>query len=162
MYTKIYWLYEFSTKAKLGIMSRPRGNDWLEDEIMKLANQKVQLCISLLETEEIIDLGLNLEHELCKKHGITYINYKIKDRSIPFDNKNCNAFISLVYEEILKCKNVVIHCRMGIGRSSIIAARLMNFEIRDMSLIIKNISSIRGISIPDTEDQLKWLLKSAQ
>ena len=32
MPVKIHWLHEFSNFAKIGIMARPRGADWLEDE----------------------------------------------------------------------------------------------------------------------------------
>jgi hypothetical protein len=41
MYTKIYWIHDFANGAKLGIMPRPRGDDWLEEEIVKLKKLKV-------------------------------------------------------------------------------------------------------------------------
>ena len=41
-----------------GIMPRPRGNDWLEDEIKQLRLNGVNTIISLLESEEILALGL--------------------------------------------------------------------------------------------------------
>jgi hypothetical protein len=46
MYTKIYWVYDFANGAKLGIMPRPRGDDWLEEEIIKLKKQNIGLWLS--------------------------------------------------------------------------------------------------------------------
>ena len=60
MRTKIYWLHTFENAAKIGIMARPRGNDWLEDEIIHLKNQNVNVLVSLLERSEIEELNLVL------------------------------------------------------------------------------------------------------
>ncbi|MGN6438292.1 MAG: protein-tyrosine phosphatase family protein [Agriterribacter sp.] len=55
-------------------------------------------------------------------------------------------------------QSVVIHCRMGIGRSSIIAACvLLKYKLK-AKVIIENISSIRGLKVPDTDEQLSWLM----
>lgn len=53
--------------------------------------------------------------------------------------------------------SVVIHCRMGIGRSSIIAASvLLKYKLKAQD-IIETICSIRGLKVPDTDEQLLWL-----
>jgi hypothetical protein len=52
---------------------------------------------------------------------------------------------------------VVIHCRMGIGRSSIIAASVLLRVGVKADNIIDNISKIRGLKVPDTDRQLQWL-----
>ena len=58
MYTKIYWILDFANGAKLGIMPRPRGDDWLEEEITKFKKQNIGLLVSLLEQHEMNELGL--------------------------------------------------------------------------------------------------------
>lgn len=40
MPVKIYWLHNFENGSKLGIMARPRGNEWLEGEIISLKRQE--------------------------------------------------------------------------------------------------------------------------
>jgi len=71
MYTKLYWLHQFSTNAKLAIMARPRGGEWLEDEIIQFMKQQVRIIVSLLESDEIYELGLREEEKLCTKHGLS-------------------------------------------------------------------------------------------
>jgi protein-tyrosine phosphatase len=155
--TKIYWIHTFDNSSKIGIMARPRGEDWLEDEINHLKNNNVGILVSLLESDEIYELKLNHEEELCLTKNISYINFPISDRDIPKQNDNIDNFIDILTKKLNEGHSVVIHCRMGIGRSSIIAASVLlkcKFKAND---IIEKISSIRGIKVPDTDKQLSWL-----
>jgi len=56
-------------------------------------------------------------------------------------------------------KNVLVHCRQGIGRSGLIASGvLMNSGIKpDEAMQI--VSSARGISVPETPEQRRWIEK---
>lgn len=156
MYTKIYWLYSPENKAKLGIMARPRGEDWLEDEIKMLANQNINILVSLLEFHEIKELGLKEEENICKLFKIKYINYPIIDRGIPPKDKT-ELLINQLTKYITQGQNIVIHCRMGIGRSSIIAALvLLKFGFKSEK-VFNYISDIRGVRVPDTDEQIKWV-----
>lgn len=157
MPTQIYWVHEFSNAARIGIMPRPRGNEWLEDEIVSFQKQKVDILISLLEREEVTELGLGQEETLCNKHGIKFRSFPIKDRSLPDSNTKVENFIQSVFSEIMTGLNVVIHCRMGIGRSSIIAGAVILRDGSTTDTIIPGITKTRGIKVPDTDEQLKWL-----
>ena len=41
MPSRVYWIATFENGARLGIMARPRGEEWLEEEIDALARQRV-------------------------------------------------------------------------------------------------------------------------
>ncbi len=157
MFTKIYWIYQLDNSAKIGIMARPRGNDWLEDEINHLKNNGVDVLVSLLEKCEIDELGLKDEEKYCIAKNIIYINFPIKDRDNPQDKNLLDKFIATIVLKINEGKSIVIHCRMGIGRASIIASSILlqyNFTVNE---IIDKITSIRGLKVPDTEEQVEWL-----
>lgn len=157
MFTKVYWIYVFDNTAKLGIMARPRGGDWLYDEIANLKKQNVQLLVSLLEKEEIVELGLLQEEAACKNFGIEFINFSISDRGIPASGSNIDLLICNLKDKLQKGISVVIHCRMGIGRSSIIAGSVLLQEGLSADKIISDICKIRGLKVPDTDEQLRWL-----
>ena len=159
MISKIHWINEGGIGGnKIGTMARPRGNDWLDDEIKWLKIREVDCLVSLLENSEEWDLGLQREGEFCKNWGIEFINFPIKDVNIP---TNENEFIQLAIElanQIRENKKVVIHCRMGIGRASILAAAIMinlGFEGKDVFDII---GKYRELKVPDTEEQRDWIL----
>jgi len=157
--SNIYWINDDKVgKTKLGTMARPRGNDWLGDEMISLKNRKVDYLVSLLERSEEWDLGLQNEEETCKKLGVNFINFPIQDVTTP---KNENEFIKLANNLaglIKQDKRVVIHCRMGIGRSSILAAAIMiNLGCKGEN-VFEIISQYRKLEVPDTKEQKDWIL----
>ena len=158
MPTNIYWLHSVDNGAKLGIMARPRGGDWLVDEVNHLRNNKVVTLVSLLESDEIYDLELKMEKDLCRRKEIEYINFPICDRSTPKSGNETDQLIDMLFERLKGGHTIVIHCRMGIGRSSIIAAAvLLKFGLKGPE-IIESICQIRGLKVPDTDKQLAWLM----
>ena len=157
MFTRIYWIHQFDNAAKLGIMARPRGDDWLADEIHNLKRQNVGLLVSLLEEEEIGELGLQQQETVCKSHGIEFINFPIADRDIPKTSDKTDWLVGFLTSKLQVGSSVVIHCRMGIGRSSIIAACVLLRAGLKAENIIDHISKIRGLKVPDTDKQLQWL-----
>jgi hypothetical protein len=58
----IYPLREFES-VSLAIMPRPRAGDWLEDEVSSWQRAGVRTVVSLLEVQEIAELGLGDERK---------------------------------------------------------------------------------------------------
>ncbi len=65
MKAEVYWI-EALAPGRLGVMPRPRGNDWLEDEVSSLVSEGVQFVVSLLTKDEVSELGLEREGALCR------------------------------------------------------------------------------------------------
>lgn len=157
MAAKIYWLHKFENASQLGIMSRPRGNEWLEEELLSAKRQGVKVIVSLLEKDEILELGLGKQPVLCAKHEIEYLNFPIPDRSIPDQDKHFHDLIKQIKDRIDMGESAVVHCRMGIGRSSIVAGCLMVQEGYKADDVFDHISKVRGLRVPDTDEQEAWL-----
>ncbi|MCI5058208.1 MAG: hypothetical protein MRY83_19000 [Flavobacteriales bacterium] len=155
---KIYWIKQFM-KGQLGMMPRPRGNDWLPNEIYQLKDSGVQCLVSLLEDHEIFELGLKEEATLCKATAIEYINYPIRDRSIPKDFDSFLELIKVILDRLKTGKKVVIHCRIGIGRTSLLAASIMALGEYDDNIdnVFSVLSETRTLEVPDTEEQKIWV-----
>jgi len=161
MHSKIYWIETFANAARLGIMARPRGHEWLEDEIVSLKKQNVNYLISLLESAEIKELGLNQEESICSEQGINFFNFPIADRNLPGNDGKADAFIDMLFSKIQTGSSVVVHCRMGIGRASIIAGGILlkTENYNNVDHLITKISLARGLKVPDTDEQKLWLGK---
>jgi protein-tyrosine phosphatase len=157
MYTKIYWIHNFENGAKLGIMPRPRGDDWLEEEIIKLKKQRIGVWVSLLEQDEMNELGLRNQPALCSKHDLGYINFPIVDRQVPEKGNKVDSLIEQLYQKIQNGNSVVVHCRGGIGRSSIIAGCILLKSGFKTEQILKQITDARGLKVPDTDAQIQCL-----
>jgi protein-tyrosine phosphatase len=157
MYTKIHWVHQFDNGSKIGIMPRPRGNDWLEEEIIQLKKQNVGILVSLLEQQEINELGLKKQEPLCGKHDLEYANFPIVDRGVPDKNAKIDSLIDQLLKKIQGGNSVVIHCRMGIGRSSIVAACVLLKTGFKTDQILQKITTARGLKVPDTDMQVQWI-----
>ena len=159
MATRMYWIERFSNGARLGIMARPRGEEWLPDEIEYLKKQNVLVLVSLLEMSEITELGLGKEAEVCAQCEIEFLHFPIPDRSVPSSEKLVSTFIKVLWEKLEAGTSVIVHCRMGIGRSSLIAGAVLLMYGRSTDQIIAQITAARGLKVPDTDDQVAWLRK---
>ena len=155
---RIYWINTF-IKGNLGMMARPKGNDWLEDEIKKLKMSGVDMIVSLLEKHEETELEIREEHTLCDNYNIEYVNFPIKDLGVPEDANSFIQLISIIDERLNSNKKVVIHCRMGIGRTSVIAAGVLLKNSHKPEHVFDFLSEKRTLSVPDTEDQINWVMK---
>ena len=158
MRSTIYWI-DAPAKGRLAIMARPRSGDWLDDEIAGWESAGINTVVCLLERDEIDELGLGEEETLCRRHGIAFISFPIPDRGVP----EAEAETEILARDIaLKLKNgmaVAIHCRAGIGRSSLIAACTLVCSGFDAGSAFGVISKARGINVPDTDEQRSWVTR---
>jgi len=157
---RIYWINNALIGiGKIGMMPRPKGGLWLEDEIQKLYSYEATVIVSLLEKEEIEELDLTNEAILCKQKELTYFNFPIKDVSVPESRLEFVAFVDQLIRILKKGKNIVIHCRMGIGRTSMLTAGiLIALKIKESDTVFEYLSEIRTLNVPDTSEQIDWVL----
>jgi len=159
MTSDIYWINETKIGEKrIGTMARPRGNDWLDDEIKGLKVRAVDCLVSLLEASEIGELDLEHEEELCEKWDIQFINFPIADFNTPKYEREFLALVDELANKVRAGERVVIHCRMGIGRSSMLAAAIMIKLGYKGKEVFEVISKYRKLKVPDTEEQKNWIL----
>lgn len=156
MQVTIYWIDEFAA-GRIGIMARPRGGDWLEDEIISLRQAKVDGLVSLLEPAEVIELDLIQEEALCQKHGLAFHSFSIPDREVPASLRAAQQLVAQLTSLLSEGKSLVIHCRQGIGRSSLIAACALVEQGFSVADAFEQIVRARGCPVPDTREQREWV-----
>jgi hypothetical protein len=69
--------------GELAIIPRPRGGDWLEDEVRSLRQDGFQIVVSMLTREEAEELDLTQEDAIVRDHGLQFLNYPVPDRGVP-------------------------------------------------------------------------------
>jgi protein-tyrosine phosphatase len=158
MKPEIYWI-DGPWKGRLAIVGRPRGNDWLEDEVRAWKASEIEAVVSLLTTDEEAELGLESEKQLSKAAGIHYTSYPVPDRSVPQDYGESVRLIREVEEWLTEGKNVALHCRQGIGRSALLAACLLVSAGLQPDAAFARLREARGCSVPETEEQRQWVMR---
>lgn len=156
MYTEIHWINDFNL-GRLGIMPRPRGGDWLEDEVKNWKFNEVDIIVSGLTNQEMIELDIRKESDFCKQFGIHFEQFPINDRDVPLSTGKWIEFIKQINKELINGKTVVAHCRMGIGRASLIAVSLMILNNVEPETAFQWTAKARGLEVPDTMEQIEWI-----
>ena len=120
----LFWVTGLS-RGCLATATRPRGGDWLVDDITDLARRKVTTLVSMLTPAENIELDLVREGTEAKGAGLHFVSVPVEDRGLP---ERAAGFLDAVHvaaDNVAAGGAVVVHCRMGVGRSSMFAAATM-------------------------------------
>jgi protein tyrosine phosphatase (PTP) superfamily phosphohydrolase (DUF442 family) len=115
MWTELYWI-DGLWPGKLALAARPRGGDWLEDEMASWRRAGIDTVLSLLTSEEEQDLDLRREAQEAKAKGIKFGSLPIPDRQVPNSESEVSDVLDRLDADLAAGNNVVIHCRQGIGQ----------------------------------------------
>jgi len=157
MNSDLFWIAG-PWRGRLAIATRPRGGDWLEDEVSSWRRAGIDVVVSLLESNEEDELDLVDEHRAAEKDGIRFISFPIPDRGVPASVPAAMSLMTSVASALEEGKSVAVHCRQGIGRSGLIAAGILATSGMHPEQAIEIVSDARGLPVPETTDQRLWLL----
>lgn len=153
----IYWL-PHGQSPRLAIVSRPRGDDWLKDDLAYLKREGIDVLLSMLEPQEAVYLGLQHESEVAGSVGLEFISYPVPDRTTPEDEDGFRRLVARLVRLIGEGKSVGVHCRACIGRSTVVvAAVLIQLGITPTDALALT-EGARGCMVPDTPQQRRWIL----
>mgnify|MGYP001500631268 CR=1 FL=1 len=150
-----YWV-NGSWRGRLDIVPRPRGGDWLEDEVRAWKAAGLDVIVSLLEQEEAEELEITSEADACRANGIEFITHPIGDRAVPSSPRAFADLVRALEEKLAAGKGVGVHCRQAVGRSSLLAACLLIAAGVDPDSAWARIAAARGRPVPDTTEQREW------
>ena len=145
---------------RIAIVARPRGNDWLCQEISALSHEGIEILVSMLTSEETEELGLNHESAECAAAGISFVNLAIPDRSVPSDRTAFLRSVEDLATRVREGRYLAVHCRASIGRSSVLAASILIRLGWDAKTAFDAVESARGCSVPDTREQKQWVISN--
>lgn len=148
--------------GKLAIVPRPRGGDWLKDEVRTLKDEEFDVLVSLLTEAESEELGLASEADLSRTNALQYFSFPIPDLGVPDSAEAAHQFVNELHRALVAGKKVALHCRQGIGRSGLIASSLLVMSGMDPESSFRQVSVARGFSTPETEEQKNWVVELAR
>jgi protein-tyrosine phosphatase len=152
-----YWINQ-----QIAIVPRPRGEDWLDDEMQALRQAEIDVLISMLEEDEAVELGLQQERSAAERANILFLNFPIPDRSVPPQLAGFMDFLVEIEKHLAAGKRIGIHCRACIGRSSVVAGSLLIRSGISPDEAWTHISIARGNPVPDTQEQRSWVNTNIQ
>lgn len=147
--------------GELAIIPRPRGGDWLDDEARALNDKGFEIVVSLLTREEDAELGLFQEAAMVRNHGLEFHNYSIPDLGVPNSRETAREFLEMLYGKLLAGRKIAVHCRGSIGRSGLVASSLLVLSGIDPTEAFRQVTTVRGLSAPETTEQMDWVVTLA-
>ncbi|HUB00261.1 MAG TPA: hypothetical protein VMA34_18150 [Terracidiphilus sp.] len=154
---EVRWIESHATE-KLAIVLRPRGGEWLRDELLRFKEDGLETLVSLLEPREAEWLGLAEEGRLAEEAGLHFLCHPIRDTCVPSDVASFREFVIALAERLRKGEHIGVHCRGSIGRATLTAAcTLVELGWKPIAALFA-IETARGCPVPDTEEQLHWIL----
>jgi protein-tyrosine phosphatase len=156
MRTELYWV-DGPWPGKLAIAPRPRGADWLKNEIADWQRAGLNTVVSLLTPAEEEDLDLRDEARAVSEGAMKFISFPIPDREVPASQTEVAALLDKIDSDLAAGKGVIVHCRGGIGRSGLIAACLLVMKGLTPEAAVHKVSQARGVSVPETREQRNWI-----
>lgn len=156
MSTKLYWA-EGPWSGKLALSARPRGGDWLNEDIARWKDAGIDTVLSLLTREEEHDLGLEDEANEVRRSGMRFLSLPIPDMEVPRSEPAMAATLEKLDALLTAGGNVVVHCRQGIGRTGLIAACLLVTKGISSGAAVEAVSVARGLEVPETPEQRRWI-----
>jgi len=156
MQAKVFWIPGL-WRGRLGIVPRPRGGEWLDDETRAWREAGIGVMVSLLEPREEAELALTRESASSTASGLEFRSFPILDRGVPDSHESAAELASQIVKALHSGKNVALHCRQGIGRSGLIAAAALISSGLDPETALQTIGRARGFEVPETDAQRQWI-----
>ena len=151
----VFWIGD----TGLAIVLRPRGDDWLENDLQRLRMAGIQTIISTIEPWEARELGLAHEGPAVEQLGMRFISFPLRDRSVPTDREAFNEFVQKLGKRLQSGEKIGVHCRGCIGRSTVVTASTLIKLGWAPERALTEIEVARGCSVPDTEEQRDWIME---
>jgi len=152
----LYWL-DGPWPGKLAVAARPRGGDWLKDDLTSWKRARIDTVLSLLTPEEETEMNLREEAGEAKAQGMAFASFPIPDRQVPRSEAKWSEVLERMSRALLDGKNVLVHCRQGIGRSGLVAACLLVRNGMSPGAAVESVSAARGLPVPETAEQRDWI-----
>lgn len=145
------------TPGTLLTMACPRGGEALAAEVGAWRAAGIDVVVCLLTSAEQEALGLMREASLCRDSGIAFLAFPVADFGVPDSPDEARALARHLNTCLDAGQTVAIHCRAGIGRSSLVAACVLVERGLAPDAAFALISHARGLPVPETDDQRRWV-----
>lgn len=90
---------------------------------------------------------------------MTFLSYPIPDVHVPPDTDSFRAFVAGLANRLREGERMGVHCRGSVGRATVTAACTLMHLGWEPETALQAIEEARGCTVPDTAEQLRWILR---
>ena len=145
--------------GSLSAMAMPDAAS-LESDLITLKKTGTDKILCLLEEAESLELGLEHQQALTEKTGMEFQRFAIADYSVP-DFLDLQILITQLCGDLTNGRNLLVHCRGGVGRTGLICCCLMVTTGLNVPDAISAVSDKRSAQVPETPEQIDMIIRYA-
>jgi protein-tyrosine phosphatase len=112
--------------------------------------------VSLLEDDEVAEPGLAQRKHCAGKSASSSWRLPVPDRGASLPSA-VSELVGKLVEELRAGRGVGIHCRIGVGRSALLAVCVLAAMGVPVESAWASVQRARGLSVPDTPTQRSWV-----
>jgi len=154
-------------RGKIGVTFAPGKNDrfaiggpWardLDEDLDAIVAWGARTIVTLLESRELAYLAITRLGVEVQRRGMEWLHLPIPDVGTPGPEFEAEwpAVSDHLRSRLYAGENIVVHCRGGVGRSGMIAARLLAESGVDAEEAIARVRAVRPGAI-ETWEQEQW------
>jgi len=127
------------------------------DAVREIVRSGYDSVLTLTTEQELAELGSPGMGEAFKRRGLDWIHFPISDFGVPgkADSEAWRLLETRLVDRLKGGGRIMIHCRAGLGRSGMIAARLLIAGGSDPDTAVATVRRARPGAI-ETPAQLDW------
>jgi len=134
----------------------------LRSDLDVIAAWGARALVTLMETQELAQLGVPDIGERTESMGIAWYHLPIRDASIPSSafEESWETAGAALRQMLGNGEGIVIHCRGGLGRTGVIAARLLIELGEDPERALQRVRAVRPGAV-ETREQEAYVFRGA-
>jgi protein-tyrosine phosphatase len=146
----------------LGLCRLPGRSGEFAADVSVLSLWNPSLVVSLTEHAEMVELGAGQLPSSLSARGITWVHLPIRDFDIPVGAAAAEwpVLSARLHHALDQGQNVLLHCRGGLGRSGMIALRLLVERGEVAEVALARLRAVRPGAV-ETEAQRAWAERRA-
>lgn len=143
-------------------MSGPWARD-LDADLAAIQTWGASALVTLVEQHELVHLGVGGLGQRVQAMGLDWYHFPIRDVSIPTPEFETQWRTSgqALREHLLGGQTLVVHCRGGLGRTGLIAARLLIELGESPQVALHRVRTARPGAV-ETREQERYVLGCAR
>ena len=140
-------------------MARPHARRFART-LRYLLRNDVTTVVSTMTESEAARYHLTEEWRECRAAGLEFFWWPIPEHGVPNDT-DAVEFLPTLRDRLLAGQHVVIHCRLALGRSPMVAAALLTELGVAPEVAWHAVSAARGRRVPTRASQRAWVKRWA-
>ncbi len=154
---------ELEAGGRIGVCPLPGRYNSLEVDLATLVHWEPAAVLSMTERDEMDEFGSWSLGALLAERGVKWMHLPIRDYNGPSGETaaHWSTYSQELHGMLDAGKGVIVHCRGGVGRSGMIAVRLMVERGIDPDQALQRMRAERPGAV-ETEAQRIWAQKRGE